>query len=432
MTEAAGSEGSPATPFKPIYGGYVLAMVVVGLMLNFLDRQILTLLLPAIKAEFNASDTALGLLSGFAFAIFYVTLGIPIARAADRTSRSLIISASIGVWSFATALCGLAQNFTQLVLARIGVGVGEAGFTPAAMSMVADYYPRRYRATALGIANLGVPLGMVAGLLVGGIGLELLGWRGAFLVAGVPGLLFAIAFWLTVREPARGAIDGLAPPPAAKLPLLQSLGVLLRAPTYVFIVLGNAATCMGLYGLSTWMPSFLVREFDIAPSSVGYMMAPALGLAGAIGVIAGGLLSDALSKRTPAAAMLLCAAASALAIPAGAMALLSGTPIGVVTVYGVAYMLGLLYSAPTLNLLCSVVPIDMRAFATSILLFVVNLIGLGLGPVIVGALSDHFAPSDNALRDAMLIMTGVYAMAALFYLIASTTAQRDVERIESA
>ena len=248
--------GDGAAPARPWYRNYVLVMVIIGFALNFLDRQILTILLQPIKQELHLSDTVLGFLSGFAFALFYAALGVPLARLADRRSRRVIMSVSMAVWCGMTALCGMAQNTVQLFLARFGVGVGEAGFTPAGMTLVADYFPESRRNTALGFVNIGPMLGMMLGLMIGGWAVGVVGWRGAFLIAGLPGLAFALLFALTVKDPFRTLGGSTAAEARAELSFLQGMRELWSDPAYRWLILGCGFSAFGLYGFSIWMPSF--------------------------------------------------------------------------------------------------------------------------------------------------------------------------------
>lgn len=413
--------------FSPAYRDYVLALIVVGFVLNFLDRQILTLLMPALKEAFQVSDAALGFLSGFAFAAFYVTLGLPLAHLADRRSRRVILSASIAVWSGMTALCGAAQSFWQLALARFGVGAGEAGFSPAALSMLADYFPPHRHAGVIAIASMGLPLGVMAGLALGSVGLELFGWRGAFLIAGLPGVVFAVLFYLTVREPPRTgpgvALKADDPGPS----MWATSRDLFRSRTYRLLVAGNCATAFGIYGVSTWVPSLLVRSYDIPVTSVGYLLALILGGGGCIGLLAGGLLTDRYTRRYPRFGAWLSAAAAALALACLLVALGVRDAAITIPLVGVAYAMALLYNGPITALIYVVVPASTRAFATGLQLFCVNFVGLGIGPFAIGLISDLLTPSlgAEALRYAMLIGSFVFLVSLGFYVAAARSLARN-------
>lgn len=410
----------------------MLFLVVIGFALNFLDRQILSILMQPIKEELLISDTALGFLSGLAFAIFYALMGVPLARVADRGSRRTIMAISMAFWSAATALCGMAQNFVQLLLARFGVGVGEAGFTPAGMSLLSDYFPKDKRGTALGFVNTGPMIGTMLGLIIGGVALETLGWRGAFMIAGLPGILFAIVFYLTVKEPWRGMADGVRAAPKPQPPFWRGVGSLWVNRSYRYLALGSAMSAFGLYGLSIWMPSFLMRAHDMAPREVGFYLGPVIGVIGAAGMVAGGWLTDIVGKRHVGAPLLLPAIASVLAIPALIAALYAPTPQIAIGIYAIAYFLSVIWVAPTFSLIQSLMPLNMRATGTAWKLLLTNLIGLGLGPQAVGILSDVFGGTEDghSLRLAMAIGAATLIIPAFLYAFGARFVRGDLEKVE--
>lgn len=410
------------------YTGYVLLMVMLSALLSYLDRQVLTLLFQPLKKEFGLSDTALGLLTGFAFATFYSTLCVPVARLADRTSRSAIIAVSIAVWSVATIASAFCTSFSQLVLARVFVGIGEAGFLPAATSLVADYAPARRRATALGITQAGISLGMMAGLLLGAIGLQLYGWRGAFLIAGLPGLIVAALFWTTIREPRDTMPGGALMPLLNDARISQALAALWRSRTYRYILAGNCISALVVFGLSSWFPTFLIRTFSMSPSAVGYLIGPVFGIAGALGLVAGGVLSDRLSELSSTRGLKLCAGASLLTIPLIGAALFATTAQSAAIVFGIGYCLAMIYAGPTISMICMVVPASRRALSIGILLAAMNLLGLGFGPLFIGFLADLLSVRNSALQTGMLIEALMYLPAAALYLLASRAAVSDVVR----
>lgn len=416
---------------RPVYRNTVLALVAVGFALNFLDRQILTILMQPVKEELQISDTALGFLSGLAFALFYAVVGVPLARVADRRARRTIMAASMAVWSAATALCGLAQNFVQLALARFGVGIGEGGFTPAGMSLLSDYFPKDRRGTALGFVNIGPMIGTMLGLVIGGVALEALGWRGAFMVAGIPGVLFAGVFYLAVKEPWRGMADGVRTAPKPQPDFWQSVGLLWVNRSYRYLALGSAMSAFGLYGLSTWMPSYLMRAHEMAPREVGLYLGPVMGGIGALGMIAGGWLSDLVGKRSAGGPLLLPAAASVLAIPLLLMTLYSPSPYVAVAIYAVAYFLCVIWVAPTFSLIQSLMPLNMRATGTAWKLLLTNLIGLGLGPQAVGVLSDLFGATTDgySLRLAMMVGALTLLVPAALYTIGARYVRADLGKV---
>src|SRR5205809_3536823 len=298
------------------YRNYVLAMLTLVYVFNFIDRQVLVILQESIKKELRLSDTQLGMLSGFTFAVFYVTLGIPIARMADKTNRRNIVSVSLGLWSIMTACSGLARNFIQLLLARIGVGVGEAGGSPPAHAMISDYFPPEKRSTALSVYSAGLYFGVLTGFLTGGYLNQQLGWRSAFFVVGIPGIIFSLLFYVTVKEPQRGATDTNTQMDEPSL--REVLKILYSNKTFVFLSLASALNVFCLYGLINWAPSFLVRLHGMKISEVGASLGLIYGIGGAIGSFAGGFLTDHFGKKDKRWYLKIPAYAILIAIPCAA------------------------------------------------------------------------------------------------------------------
>lgn len=426
------SDAATQRLLRPAYRNSVLGLVVIGFALNFLDRQILSILMQPIKVELGISDTALGFLSGLAFALFYALIGVPLARVADRRSRRTIMAVSMAVWSAATALCGLAQNFVQLALARFGVGVGEGGFTPAGMSLLSDYFPKERRGTALGLVNTGPMIGTMLGLIIGGVALEHLGWRGAFMVAGIPGVIFALVFYFVVKEPWRGMADGVRTEPKPQPAFWSGVGSLWVNRAYRYLALGSAMSAFGLYGLSIWMPSFLMRAHEMAPRQVGLYLGPVIGVIGALGMVAGGWLTDQLGKRNVGAPLLLPAAASVLAIPPLMAALYVPSSQLAVAFYAVAYFMSVIWVAPTFSLIQVLMPLNMRATGTAWKLLLTNLVGLGLGPQMVGILSDMFGATTDgqSLRMAMTVGGLTLLIPALLYTLGARHVSSELQKVQ--
>ncbi|MEQ9449393.1 MAG: MFS transporter [Rhodospirillaceae bacterium] len=285
-----------AVPMVAGNRGYALGLLLLLYLSNYLDRQILAILLEPIKLDLGLSDAQLGFLSGIAFAIFFATLGIPIAMWADRTSRRNVVVVALAAWSGMTMLCGFAVNFWQLVLARIGVAVGEAGGAPPAHSMISDLYAPHERATAMAVYSLGAPFGIFCGFLIGGwVNVEN-GWRAAFFVVGAPGLLLALVIRFTLREPRRGAADGLqdtAPAP----PLAEVLRFIWGQRSLVHMLAAATLTALAGYGAIIWQPVFLIRSFGLETDEVGLALALIIGIGGSIGTYFGGLMADRLGQR---------------------------------------------------------------------------------------------------------------------------------------
>ncbi|WP_338871402.1 MFS transporter [Spirosoma sp. SC4-14] len=389
-----------------LYRNYVLAMLTLVYVFNFIDRQLLVILQESIKKELDLSDTQLGVLSGFTFALFYVTLGIPIARLADKTNRRNIVAASLGLWSMMTACSGLAQNFFQLLLARIGVGVGEAGGSPPAHAMISDYFPPEKRSTALSIYSTGIYLGVLAGFLLGGYLSQQLGWRSAFFVVGVPGVVFSLLFYLSVKEPQRGATDEYDAPASEPPSLPEVLKRLYATKTFVYLSMATGLHVFCIYGLINWAPSFLSRIHGMKNAEIGALLGPIFGIGGAVGSFAGGFLTDYFGKTDQRRYLTIPAYAIILSIPCVAGALFLPNTVYAVIGLGLSASLHSMYLGPSIAVAHSLVPASMRSLTSAILFFVLNFIGLGFGPLVVGMLSDGLAPTLGAqsLRWAMSII----------------------------
>ncbi len=410
------TKGGPAgAGYSPAYVNYALAMLTLVFTLNFLDRQIVTILAEPIKQDLQLADWQLGMMGGLAFALFYTVLGIPIARVADQSSanRVWIISGALAVWSAMTALCGLAQNFVHLLLARIGVGVGEAGCTPPAHSLIADYVPAEKRASAIALYGLGIPIGTLIAFLAGGWMAQELGWRNAFLLVGLPGLALAAITVLTLREPRRERAGG----PAGGAPG-ATFGEALKeiATKKSFFHLATAAALISFvgYGFAFFLPSFFQRTHQMNIAEVGFALGIMSGVAGIIGMWLGGQIGDFGAKRD----VRLYAWAPALGLIVGApfflAAMLHEDATTALWLLAAPTCLNGLWYGPAFAAVQGLVAPRTRAMAAAVLLFIVNIIGLGLGPLVVGLLSDVFATSQGpaeGLRSALIVagLTGLWA-----------------------
>ncbi len=411
------------------YKNYVLALLVVVYVFNFVDRTILSILLEPIKAEFDLSDTQLGFLSGLAFALFYTFMGIPIARWADRGVRRTIIAISLFTWSAMTAFTGAAQNFGMLLAARVGVGVGEAGCSPPAHSLLSDYFPAQRRATALAIYSLGIPIGSGIGYLAGGWLAEWFDWRTAFVVVGLPGVLLAGVVQWTLREPVRGAYDPPAPETARKT-FREVLDFLLARRSFRHMALGAALHAFYGYGAGAFNPAFFVRSHGLSIGEIGTWLAAIGFTGGVLGTYLGGYLSDRIADRDVRWYMWLPALSTALYVPFVFLLYLWPTPYGALALALPGSLLGSMYLGPTFAMTQTLVRPEMRAVASAILLFIINLIGLGFGPQGVGFLSDLLAPSFGveSLRYALLTVVVVFACwSVLEYTLAARTLREDLE-----
>ncbi len=409
------------TQVSNLYLNYVLVMLTLVYVFNFVDRQLLVILQESIKKELQLSDTQLGLLSGFTFAIFYVTLGIPIARLADKRNRRNIVAGSLGLWSVMTAFSGLARNFIQLLLARIGVGVGEAGGSPPAHAMISDYFPPEKRSTALSVYSTGIYIGVLIGFLMGGYLNQHLGWRTAFFVLGTPGIIFSLLFYATVKEPKKGATDPITAT-AGETPSLRTvLKLLYSNKVFVYLAMATGLHVFCIYGLLNWAPSFLSRLHGMKNADIGVSLGLIFGIGGAIGTFAGGFLTDYFGKKDkryylkiPAYAILI-----SILFTAGTL-FLQNNYFTLFCLGGCAFLQSM-YLGPSIAVAHSLVPAPMRALTSAILFFVLNLVGLGFGPLVVGLISDLLKPAlgIESLRWALSILLLVsVASASLFFTAA--------------
>ena len=406
---------------------YALGILVVVYTFNFIDRQILSILLESIKTDLGLSDTSLGFLTGFAFALFYATLGIPIAKYADKGNRRNLIALSIGVWSFMTALSGLAQNFFHLLFARIGVGVGEAGCSPPAHSMIADYFPANKRSTALGIYSLGIPFGIMFGLFAGGWINEIFGWRLAFFVVGIPGILLAFIFRLTVKEPIRGQAEGKID--SENQPsIFETISYLIKKRSFRHLVFAAALAAFVGYGAITWLPSFFQRSYGMQTSDVGWYLGLILGIPGGLGIFLGGYLSDYFGAKNVKWSLWVAAIAMALTVPFNVYVYLSPTATMSFLWLIIPVALGNFYQAATFSQTQGLVELRMRSVAAAILLFIINIIGLGFGPQSVGILSDllHSEYGKDSLRYSLLIFAFLKLWCAFHYYMAGKYLKEDL------
>lgn len=409
------------------YSYYVLALLFVVYVFNFIDRQILAILLESIKADLGASDTAMGFLSGFAFALFYTIAGIPIARWADRGSRRSIIAAGLAVWSMMTAASGLARSFTQLALARVGVGIGEAAGSPPAHALISDYFEPARRGTALSIYATGVYVGAMVAYLAGGVMVKYFDWRTAFLVVGLPGVPLALLVRCTIREPSRGQSEGGERQLVADS-FAEVMRFLLARRSFVFIVLAASCQALSGYGVLAWGPTFLGRVHGMDSVAIGAWLGLIVGLGGGVGAFAGGALADRLGARDQRWYMFLSALVSVLSVPFGVAFLLLADQRLALLSFIPFYTLSAMYVGPMLSMTQGVVKPRMRATASAILLFILNMIGLGAGPFLVGLLNDrlHAQFGSSAIRYSLLVVVLIGGVASVFFAQASRTLRDDL------
>ncbi len=409
--------------YSQSYKRYVLAVLLVVYIINFMDRQILALLMQPIKDELQISDTALGLLSGIAFSLFYSTLGIPIARWADKGSRVNIISLAVIVWSGMTALSGMAANFIQLVIARIGVGVGEAGCMPPSHSLMSDYFTPAERTRAMSIYMMGIPIGVMLGFMIGGYVNEYYGWRAAFFILGIPGLIIGLVVKFTVKEPPRGFSDGLKQQSTETIPLKKVMATLFGRPSYTHIVVANSLFALGSYGLGQWMPTFFIRSHGMDTAEIGLWSAFVYGSGAGVGIYMGGYLADKFGAKDKRHMARIPAYGLMAAVPLYFWVLTTGSKEIAFLVQVPLNLFAFLTTAPTFALIQGLAGVRMRAMAAAFALLIINLVGLGLGPLCVGALSDLLSLSfgQEGLRWALMGFSLVFLWSAFHYWRAGNT-----------
>ena len=393
----------PSPVINPVstgYRRYALWVLLIIYTLNFLDRQVVNILAEPIKRDLGLADWQLGMMTGLAFAIFYTVLGIPIARIAETRNRPMIIGASVAAWSAFTVLCGFTQNFWQLILARIGVGVGEAGCTPPAHSLITDYVPKEMRASAIAFYSIGTPLGTLAGMAMGGLIADAYGWRVAFMVAGAPGVLFALVAAFTLVEPRKALAAEMAARAGSQISFAAALAVLATKKTFWLVALAASIKAFIGYGYAPFIASFFFRnhgpELAQLAATFGLKSAGFLGLAlglvggtaGVVGAWLGGVFADRLGAKDLRAYVTVPAIASLITIPIFITAVSLDAPLAAIGLLAINALLATLWYGPVYATAQSIVEPTLRATASAVLLLIINLIGLGLGPLAVGLLSD--------------------------------------------
>lgn len=410
---------------------YVISILLVVSVFNFTDHMIFALLMESIKAELLLSDTQLGFLSGLAFVVFYCTLGIPIARWADRSNRVTIIALSVAVWSAMTALCGMATSFFQLLLFRIGVGAGEAGCTPSSHSLIADYFSREQRPRAMSIFMMGAPLGVFFGYLLGGWINELYGWRTAFMVLGLPGVLLGLWVKLTIHEPRTASVPNAVsdnPIPKNIPPIFEIIKTLWLKRTFRHITIALSLLYFVGYGTSEWQPAFFMRTHAMQSGELGTWLAVIGGIGGAVGVWAGGYLVTRFASNNETLQLKLMALFSFLLMFSVSCIYLSPQKHLALAFLLLSNFIGMLSLGPIYALIQGLIPDSMRAMAVAVVYLIINFIGMGLGPLSVGILSDLFSSLSLAdpLGYASLVIQPVCLVACIYLLRASKTVTLDL------
>jgi predicted MFS family arabinose efflux permease len=430
--EQAAARRTTDRPLGP-YVWYVVLLLAVVNVFNSMDRMALSVLAPYIKADLHLTDAQIGLLTGFAFAVFYAVCGVPIARWADRGVRRDIIALALGTWSLMTVLTGAAQNFWQLFVMRVGVGAGEAGGLAPALSLLCDYVPLKRRSGIFALHSIGLIAGIMLGLALGGWLGEVIGWRWTFVVLGVPGTLLALVVKLTLREPERGYFDGVKnaePAPSFR----RTVGILWGSPIYRLLMLVSVTNGFTQYGLNQWWPSFYSRVFGISTAYVGVYLGIALAVGSGVGVLIGGFLSDKFARRDVRLPLLIGAAAVLVAFPVSlASVIVESASVSLILVA----FTGLLWSVLTSPLAVAVYSMAlpaMRATAGAVMIFFTSVLGLGLGPFCVGVVSDLLTTmfGSEALRYALLVPISLFPVTIVGTYRAAMALPRELDRLANS
>jgi len=420
---------------KPVYSdsyrAYVLLVLTGVYTFNFIDRQILVILQESIKSELGLTDTQLGLMTGLTFALFYVTLGIPIARFADKSNRRNIVALSLAIWSAMTAISGLAGNYIQLLLARIGVGIGEAGGSPPSHSIISDYFPPERRATALSIYSVGIYIGILFGYSLGGWLDQNYGWRTALMVLGIPGLLYALLVLFTVKEPPKGHSDPESVYKNKEVSFQEVIGFLLSKKTFIFLALGCGVHTFSNYGVGNFFAPFLARVHGMEVASIGAALGITSGVGGMIGTFLGGYLADRLGAKDIRWYLWVAVIAGLINYIPAYFAFFSDDTNFVLINYFFSALFTAIYLGPCIAVTHNLVNAKMRALSSAILFLILNLIGLGLGPLGIGAISDYLAPEYGAesLRYSFSFTYLTEAISIVLFWLAAKSYSKDLDAI---
>lgn len=411
----------------------VLLVLLLAYIFNFIDRQIIGVLAVPIKAELELSDRQLGLMGGIAFALFYSGLAIPIAWLADRKNRVNIIATSVAVWSLFTAACGLAQNFWHLFLARMGVGIGEAGGVAPSYALISDFFPKARRARALAFFSLGIPIGSALGVFFGGWLASALDWRTAFIIVGLAGLPAALLVKLAIKEPVRGGFDNAGGQASAPAPPFRTVAATLaRTPSFWLLSFGAASGSILGYGLIFWLPSFFSRSYGLELAEVGTFYGSIVLVGGVAGTWLGGWLADRTGPDRPATYALIPAICFVIAAPVFALGLFAKSLLVGWIMFTIGQMLALAWLGPVIAAVQHIVAPNMRATASASFLFINNLIGIGFGIFFLGFMSDAMqsAHGEDALQYSILYGLGFYLLSSAIYFVASRRLETDWYRGE--
>lgn len=407
----------------------ILGVLLLVNILNFVDRQLPFILIDAIREDLNLSDSQIGLMAGVSFAVVYSFAGLPLARIADRFSARGVIAMTLAFWSLMTAAGGLAQNFLHLLLARAGVAAGEAGATPAAHALISRTFPITARGVALAVFSLGVPIGGTIGLALGGWINDVAGWRQAFFIVGLPGIVVAVLAWFILpTAPARTG-------PARKhTPFTEAVKFLFRIRSFRHMAAASSLFACGSYAMNVFAPAFLMRTHEMSAAQAGLGLGLASGVGGVVGTFAGGFFGDLFGRKDARWRQLIPAAGMALCVPTALAAWLVPDALASLVLLTLVYGLGLLYFAPTFAAAQLLVPDDIRATAAAVLLFCLTLVGSSVGPYTIGRISDLLAPDVGALslRYALCLLALTMAWSALHFYLAARALPADIRAHEES
>ena len=393
-----------------LYRYYVLIMLMLTFMFNITDRLVMSILIEDIKAEFVLTDTQIGLLAGTAFTVFYLILGVPAGRLADRTNRKTMVAVSLSLWSLMSALCGAALGFWTLLLARLGVGVGEAGGGPPSVSIITDYFAPHELSRAMGIYAAGAVLGPVLGYAAGGLLAEAYGWRWTFVILGLPGIMLGVILYLTVREPRRGRYFQRKVRQSGEdkqEPFMTTMRSLWRNNIFLRVVLANSFTNIPSFAFAIWLAPTLIRNFDVSMGEVGVYLGAVLFAGGVPGMILGGYLADYLAKKSPKWRPWYCALAVSLTLPFWTFCLLSTSLEMTLALYICGYILLVSTQGAAISMVQAAVLPTERGTASSISSLSINLLGYGIGPALIGLMSDNWADSYGSMSLSYAVIATV-------------------------
>ncbi|MBN8605570.1 MAG: MFS transporter [Caulobacterales bacterium] len=411
---------------------YVLIVLAIVYTIYNVDRNLVVILAEPIRAEFALNDTQLGLLTGMSFALAFAIAGIPLGFLTDRMNRTRLLAILLTVWSIVTAVCAFVRTFPTLILTRVAIGAAESGAAPTSLSILSDYFPKSQRGRAIGLFYLATPVGLALGFAIGGYLVGMVGWRNVFLIAGIPGVFLALLVLLTMREPVRGTFEPAQKGPALVSSLGSVLGAIGQKKTLLLLMLAAITIIMGQAGLSAFLPSLLVREFQLSLEHTGLFMAAIHGVGGAIGMPLGGFMSDYVSKRSLAFAPRMVSILVFMAAPLA----LAGCFAPNIVLTGVCFFIYSIlihtYLGPTLSTYLTIAPAELRGAMSAAILVGMNLFGSGVGPQVTGIVSDLFSHwgVDQPLRMAMLFPAACLFISAGLYLAASGTTAKDAEGID--